>query len=341
MSELDEHRFGRALATYGLQVAIIVAVLALPIGLLVVSVQLYFQSASPTFWLTLIWCSGIAILAVVSCAIWVLRRAAPELRSKSQTGGQSPDDLIAIQDAARLVYEALEAAGVEDSIIQTKYSSPGVALDYFKYEFLARGVPLFGCRPPSRQQLRIDTREADLAPVSGASQLKQSHFPNKIAYEDVAIRRRDMNFVIEELKVQNARSRAMENPLNLEPTIRVDEVVKRITGRSRIPGPTEPGTQDLLDACENLREKGLRGSIAIFGGINWRTTLPADYDRVIRDRISPEYWRDHKIDVIDLMNDPRGRTSGLNGVCEADDFYGVWFDRRQIDLLWPPKRGGA
>jgi hypothetical protein len=126
-----------------------------------------------------------------------------------------------------------------------------------------------------------------------------------------------------------------------QPNMRLEDVVKRITGLQRLPAAIEPGSTDIIDACELLREKALHDLIDVFGGIGWRATRPADYDRMIRDRIPSNYWRDHQLDVIGFLggDDHRGRTCDLAGDSSGEDYYGIWFDKDQIDALWPaPKR---
>jgi hypothetical protein len=87
-----------------------------------------------------------------------------------------------------------------------------------------------------------------------------------------------------------------------------------------------------------LREKGVLGTLDIFGGVGYGSTLPADYDNMVRERIDPAYWKDHRVDVIYFLGgDPehRGMTCGLKLGYEKVVYYGIWFDKRQIDALYP------
>jgi hypothetical protein len=122
------------------------------------------------------------------------------------------------------------------------------------------------------------------------------------------------------------------------PNVRIDELLRRITGMHEFPGPNEQGSKTVVDVCERLREMALHQTLAVFGGINWRTTPPADYDRMVRDRIPPDYWKNHRIDVIDFLgpDEKRGRTISLTGTVDPSDYYGIWFDRREVDSHWPP-----
>ena len=133
-----------------------------------------------------------------------------------------------------------------------------------------------------------------------------------------------------------------KNPIP-QPNMRLEDVVKRITGNVRFPQSNEPESMPILHACEDLREKARLGVLTVFGGVDWRTTPPADYDRMTRERIPAEYWRDHQIDVIGFLGagdgDHRGRTQDLAGTWGVEtDYYGIWFEKEEIDSLWPPKR---
>lgn len=125
-----------------------------------------------------------------------------------------------------------------------------------------------------------------------------------------------------------------------QPTIRADDVVMRILGLSSLPRANEPGSGAVFRACEDLREKALSGTLEVFGGLNWRTTRPADYDQMVRERIPAEYWKHHRINVIGILGDDhRGNTTNLKGDWSHDDYYGIWFDQDQIDALWAPTKG--
>lgn len=123
------------------------------------------------------------------------------------------------------------------------------------------------------------------------------------------------------------------------PNIRLDDVLRRITGLSTFPGSNAPGSMVIRRACDTLREKALLQEILVWGGLNWRTAKPADWDNLIRAPIPAEYWRNHKIDVIDFLGedgegDHRGRTTDLVGTWgNPKDYYGIWFDRNDIDAL--------
>ena len=121
------------------------------------------------------------------------------------------------------------------------------------------------------------------------------------------------------------------------PTIRADEVVMRILRLSSLPRSNEPGSGAVFRACEDLRAKALSGTLEVFGGLNSRTTPPADYDQMARERIPAEYWRNHRINVIGILGDDhRGNTTDLKGGWLPDGYYGIWFDQDQIDALWAP-----
>jgi hypothetical protein len=123
-----------------------------------------------------------------------------------------------------------------------------------------------------------------------------------------------------------------------EPNMRLEDVVKRITGLDRMPLAIDAGSDAVTRACTAIRERALLGQITVFGGINWRTTAPAHYDLMVRDAIPAEFWKGHKIDVIGFL-DPgdhyRGFTCDLTGWRSRDDYYGLWFDRNQVEKQWP------
>jgi len=125
-----------------------------------------------------------------------------------------------------------------------------------------------------------------------------------------------------------------------QPNMRLEDVVKRITGKDDFPGANESGGEEIRRVCEGLRQKAVLENISTFGGINWRTTRPADYDRITLVRIPAEYWKDHRIDVIEFLgpDKKRGRTIALTGTPSPDDYYGIWFDKNEIDALWPAPR---
>lgn len=131
---------------------------------------------------------------------------------------------------------------------------------------------------------------------------------------------------------------------NPTPNIRLDDVLRLITGLATFPSSNEPGSMAVLKACETLREKALLQEISVFGGLNWRTAKPADWDNLIRAPIPAEYWQDHRIDVIDFLGadgsgDHRGRTIDLKGTWgDPKDYYGIWFNRDEIEALWPNDR---
>jgi hypothetical protein len=121
-----------------------------------------------------------------------------------------PNDLVPLQAAARIAYEAVEEAGITTSVVGVPYSSPDVALDHFKYVLLLSLVELIGVRPPSSKPRLIAHEEiAGLRPVSGESILKYRIASAGTAYVDVTIRRRAlMNAIynhIEALKREQIR----------------------------------------------------------------------------------------------------------------------------------------
>ena len=124
-----------------------------------------------------------------------------------------------------------------------------------------------------------------------------------------------------------------------EPNMHLEEVVKRLTGRDRLPLPIDPGSDDLIYACNQIREKALNDQIAVFGCAEWRATQPKDYDHMVRSRIPAEYWKSHKIDAADSFGTDqifrRGITSRIAGGWDGTEYLWLWFDRSQVEAQWP------
>jgi hypothetical protein len=124
-----------------------------------------------------------------------------------------------------------------------------------------------------------------------------------------------------------------------EPNMHLEEVVRRIIRRDRLPLPTEEGSNDLIYACNQIREKALNDQIVIFGCAEWRSTQPKDYDHMVRSRIPAEYWKDHKIDAADSFGTDqifrRGITSKITGGWDQTEYLWLWFDRSQVTAQWP------
>jgi hypothetical protein len=101
-----------------------------------------------------------------------------------------PNDPIPIHSAARLLYEAVEEAGITNSVVGVPYSSPDVALDYFKHVLLKSDAELSGVRPPSSKSRPIPRDERiNLEPMSGKSNLRYLMASLGLGYRDVTIRR--------------------------------------------------------------------------------------------------------------------------------------------------------
>jgi hypothetical protein len=123
-----------------------------------------------------------------------------------------------------------------------------------------------------------------------------------------------------------------------EPTVRLEEVVKRILMVEKLPLPIDRGSTEVIHACNAIREKALNGILTVFGGIDWRSTAPADYDRMVRAAIPADFWKNRKIDVVgflDPQDNYRGFTCDMTGYRGRDDYYGIWFDRDETEATWP------
>jgi hypothetical protein len=106
---------------------------------------------------------------------------------------------LPLQDAARVVYEAMERAGVVD-LTTSASSPPEVRLNHYKYVLLSDDQTiLYGKRPPSENALPI--RKIDLKeyyPIVGENQINYIRPFDRVAYTDVTVRRRDVRRVIRE-----------------------------------------------------------------------------------------------------------------------------------------------
>jgi hypothetical protein len=118
------------------------------------------------------------------------------------------------------------------------------------------------------------------------------------------------------------------------------EVVRRILGRDDIPfsDGSEADARQMVRALQQIREKARLGIIDAFGGVGFRTTKPAEYDNMVRERIPPDFWAARQIEPLEFLRDQRGMTYDLNDINRYAEYFGVWFDRRQIDRIWPPPR---
>lgn len=107
-----------------------------------------------------------------------------------------PFGLIPIQTAALRVYEAAERDRA--NLMAAKVSNPEVMLTQFKYMMLNdKTVEILGKQPPSTQRLPISRANLSAVyPVDGLSQLNYKTPYDRVAYTDVAIRRRDLRRVL-------------------------------------------------------------------------------------------------------------------------------------------------
>jgi hypothetical protein len=125
--------------------------------------------------------------------------------------------------------------------------------------------------------------------------------------------------------------------LPTEPNMRLADVLRRVLRRADIAGSTEADAQAFLQALRTIQEKAHLSLIDVFGGVGLRTINPQDWGELMRVRIAPEFWADNEIDAFQFMNDERGTTRNLADDPRAKRYYGIWFDRRQIDTTWLPE----
>jgi hypothetical protein len=124
-----------------------------------------------------------------------------------------------------------------------------------------------------------------------------------------------------------------------EPTMRLEDVVKRIRGTDDVFGPDNSESMKVLQALEAIREKALHGTIAVFGCLyrEWRATKPEHWPILVRHPIPPGHWTDHGISYIEFTTDRMGEVRDLANK-EAATYIMLWFDAHEIDSVWPRAR---
>lgn len=262
-------------------------------------------------------------------------------------------EFTALSEAARALYEEERSGGTLLAAVAERMSgnkngrisqgSPNDILDFLA-SHIAKHIQIHGKRAPSSLFERISEQDMGRSRFTdGAKVLRDAMYDQSIYWVDLAVRTAEF-----EANIQRLRSLSPPSPsaapatraLPPQPTMRLEDVVKRITGLNELPGSNEPGSAQVFDACELLREKALNRAINVFGGLNWRTTKPADYDKMVRGPIKPEFWLKNRINAIDLMGeDKRGRTVPLTGLAMShdEDYFSIWFDENQVESIWPDR----
>jgi hypothetical protein len=272
------------------------------------------------------------------------RESQPQLPPAKETRALD-DQFVPMAEATLRAYEELREigsmwSGAADRLAArpTGMTREEAALVYMAGALKTKHVPMYGAHPPSRKRELIDRAEFNRGSFGDAGATFTYFMEKEPNYVDIAVRERDLTVAIEAMKGDSLR-REVSDPNKPEPNMQLDEVVKRITGRDKLPLPIEEGSVDLIYACNQIREKALNDLIVIFGCTEWRSTQPKDYDHMVRSRIPAEYWRNHKIDAADSFGtDPilrRGITSKITGGWDKTEYLWLWFDRSQVETQWP------
>ena len=123
-----------------------------------------------------------------------------------------------------------------------------------------------------------------------------------------------------------------------EPNVRIDDVVKQILNIDKLPLPIEQGSMAVFPVIDAILERAMNGNISVFGGIEQRLRKESEWDSLVRARIDKDYWKTYRIDGNELLTNHRGTTwSSDVRAPNRDTYCGLWFDRREVDAIWPPK----
>lgn len=122
-----------------------------------------------------------------------------------------------------------------------------------------------------------------------------------------------------------------------EPSMQLEEVVKRIRGKDDIFGRENSESMEVMRALQALREKAQLGLLEVYGRKGWRSVRPAEYDLIPRVRIPVEYISEHWVSYIEFIDDRRGELSH-DANSAPGEYIDIWFDRAQVEAMWPPRR---
>jgi hypothetical protein len=141
------------------------------------------------------WVSAPVMAACAVAAAWGFWPLIGEIR---RAGFPFLRNRVPLWEAARIAYEAAERAGVVDMTTHPG-SAAEVRLKFYVYVFLADDkTVLYGAKPPSTSPRPIAREEyKQIHPVIGVDRLDYIS-PQKIGFENVTIKRKDLNRIIRE-----------------------------------------------------------------------------------------------------------------------------------------------
>lgn len=187
-------------------------------GAILVALALPYLDAHPMVWWGALivaatgFVVGLGLIIVPPLFLFVRRVAGRRPPQPRQEPALIAEQLISLQEAAQLGYEAEENAGLR-IVVGARFSTQDVGLDHYKYVLLSARAPMIGVMPPSRQQRPIPLEEySSLTPVPGESALMYAAdlgLGRPPTYISVAIRRSDMQRAIDEHITATRSERAL------------------------------------------------------------------------------------------------------------------------------------
>ena len=279
------------------------------------------------------------LMALAFGTVWVTYRLArvgiPETASNGSLDKQSEpsDSYISLEEAATIAYE--ETRGTRVAAIAERISDDNV-LAYYAYALFSGTTTLYGNHPPSRKLEPIPNEERGRCGFSNDLQALRRHGKNRNLYENLQIKRSDVNRRIAELK--SAATAPHE--------VRLSDALYWIIDNSGW-GPGL-GRDSFLDQAENVLRQAARDEEITIRGRREISRLGAGdrFDLTWED-IEPSYWRTHKFEMTAVMcADPHYATCETAAVSPMDitaelmrhyAMLRVWND--ELERLWPAANG--
>jgi hypothetical protein len=142
-------------------------------------------------------------------------------------------------------------------------------------------------------------------------------------------------------KIEMELMREREKNRNPQPTIRLEDVVKRIRGKDDIFGPENSESSEVLKVLTLIRENAANGSLIIFGSQEARYVKPEHQGMAISRMAIPKvFWETNAFDYIAFTTNRDGITKPTRKPDDRSDEYEyIWLDIQQVDAIWPkPKK---
>ncbi len=283
------------------------------------------------------------LMALAFGTVWVTYRLArvgiPETASNGSLDKQSEpsDSYISLEEAATIAYE--ETRGTRVAAIAERISDDNV-LAYYAYALFNGTTTLYGNHPPSRKLEAIPNEERGRCGFSNDLQALRRHGKNRNLYENLQIKRSDLNRRIAELKSAETERHAVRN------AVRMSDALYWIIDNSG--WVSEFGRDSFLDLAENVLRQAARDEEITIRGRREISRLGAGdrFDQTWED-IEPSYWRTHKFEMTAVMcAEPHyaacetAAVSPMDITAELMRHYAmlrVWND--ELERLWPAANG--